>query len=268
MLPDERPLQNVSSRNSYKDFASTISFCDIRYVRIQWVDLNNQVRCRLLPVSYFRKLLELERPGVTLTKATLGIVVLQVAPGFSFVGEHIYVIDFSSFRVCSYAPGHAVFFGFFQEQVSVPRPSGPSFEVPFCPRTVLLRLLRYAVEELGIQFLVGVETEFTLLKSVDPLVPVNDQQWSTAAAVATGTVEAQVMEEIANAIQVDGIELQMYHSEGAPGQVRLPDPVNVFLRFYSRAIPIPVRSCHWPHVSTRGRGCVGPYPRDRLQHCK
>jgi hypothetical protein len=127
---------------------------------------------------------------------------------------------------------------------------------------------RYAVEELGIQFLVGVETEFTLLKSVDPLVPVNDQQWSTAAAVATGTVEAQVMEEIANAIQVDGIELQMYHSEGAPGQVRLPDPVNVFLRFYSRAIPIPVRSCHWPHVSTRGRGCVGPYPRDRLQHCK
>ena len=129
---------------------------------------------------------------------------------------------------------------------------------------------RYAVEELGIQFLVGVETEFTLLKSVDPLVPVNDHQWSTTPAVATGTVEARVMEEIADAIQVDGIELQMYHSEGAPGQVchLPPDLVNVFLRVYSRAIPIPVRSCHWPHVSTRGSRCVGPHPRDHLQHCK
>ena len=142
MLPDERPRQNVSSHKSYEDFAPIFDAHSIRYVRIQWVDLNNQVRCRLLPVSYFRELLDLERPGVTLTKAALGLVVLQVAPGFSFVGEHIYVIDFSSFRICSYAPGHAVFFGFFQEQVSVPRPSGPSFEVPFCPRTVLSRLLR------------------------------------------------------------------------------------------------------------------------------
>ena len=70
--------------------------------------------------------------------------------------------------------------------------------------------------------MVGVETEFTLLKPTtsNPLEPVNGHQWSTTLAVATGTVEAQVMEEIADAIQVDGIELQMYHSEAAPGQVR------------------------------------------------
>ena len=141
-LPDERPPQPVSPRKSPKEYAAIFRGHRIRYVRIQWVDLNNQVRCRVLPVSHFYNLLESERPGVTLTKAALGLVVLQVAPGFSAVGEHIYVIDFSSFRVCTYAPGHAVFFGFFQEQVSVPRPSGPSFEVPFCPRTVLSRLLR------------------------------------------------------------------------------------------------------------------------------
>jgi len=142
MHPDERPRQDASTRKSYEDFASIFNANAIRYVRIQWVDFNNQVRCRFLPVSYFHKLLNSERPGVTLTKAVLGLVVLQVAPGFSAVGEHIYVIDFSSFRLCSYAPGHAVFFGYFQEQVSVPRPSGPSFEVPFCPRTVLSRLIR------------------------------------------------------------------------------------------------------------------------------
>ncbi|KAF8548606.1 glutamine synthetase/guanido kinase [Imleria badia] len=214
----ESAPQNVPPRKSYEDFASVFDAHGVRYVRIQWVDLNNQVRCRFLPVSHFRKLLESERPGVTLTKAALGIVVLQLASGFSAVGEHIYVIDFSSFRLCSYAPGHAVFFGFFQEQVSVPRPSGPSFAVPLCPRTVLLRLLRYAAEELGIQFLVGAEAEFTLLKSANPLVPVNDHQWSTTLALTTGTTETRVLEEIADAIQADGIELEMYHSEGAPGQ--------------------------------------------------
>ena len=142
MLPDERPRQDASTCKSYEDFASIFNTNAIRYIRIQWVDFNNQVRCRFFPVSYFRKLLNSERPGVTLTKAALGLVVHQVAPGFSAVGEHIYVTDFSSFRLCSYAPGHAVFFGYFQEKVSVPRPSGLSFEVPFCPRTVLSRLIR------------------------------------------------------------------------------------------------------------------------------
>ncbi|KAF8548604.1 glutamine synthetase/guanido kinase [Imleria badia] len=217
----EQPPQSISPHKSYEDFAPVFDARGIRYVRIQWVDYNNQVRCRILPVSYFCKLLESERPGIMLTKATLGVIVLEIAPGFSAVGEHIYVIDFSSFRPCSYAPGHAVFFGFFQEQVSVPRPSGPSFAVPLCPRTVLSRLLRYAVEELGIQFLVGVEIEFTLLKSSKPLVPVNDHQWCTTLAHTTGTVESRVLEEIADDIQADGIELQMYHSEDSPGQYEI-----------------------------------------------
>ena len=79
---------------------------------------------------------------------------------------------------------------------------------------------RYAAEELSVEFLVGFETEFTLLKSANPLVPVNDHQWSTTFAISTGTIETKVLEEIADAIQNDNIELQMYHSEGAPGQVR------------------------------------------------
>ena len=114
----------------------------IRYVRIQYVDHLNQVRCRVVPVSYFLKLFDSERPGIMLPKVAFGVVVLQVAPGFRPTGEYIYVIDVSSFRPCSYAPGHAVVFGFFQEQVSVPRPSRTSFEVPNCPRTLLSRLLR------------------------------------------------------------------------------------------------------------------------------
>lgn len=92
---------------------------------------------------------------------------------------------------------------------------------------------RYAEEELGIQFLVGFETEFILLKSTNPIVPVNDYQWSTTLALTTGTTEAQVLEEIADAIQEDGIELEMYHAEGAPGQVRSSQPFDISLISHS-----------------------------------
>ena len=135
-------LNTSETRGPLQHFESIFNERGVRYVRIQWVDLCNQVRCRVLPISYFSMLLKSDRPGVSLAKAALGIVVLHVVPGFSVVGEHHYVVDLSSFRTCSYAPGHAVFFGYFQEQVAVPRPSGPSFEVPVCPRTVLTRLIR------------------------------------------------------------------------------------------------------------------------------
>ena len=95
---------------------------------------------------------------------------------------------------------------------------------------------RYAAEELGIQFLVGFESEFNLLKSTQPLVPVNDYQWCTALALTTGSVEAQVLEEIADAIQDDGIELQMYHAEAAPGQVR----PSMYSSVLTRTVPLPV----------------------------
>ncbi|KAF9220852.1 glutamine synthetase/guanido kinase [Gyrodon lividus] len=190
----------------------------IKFVRIQWVDLLNHVRFRVLSLSHFSNLLDTARPGVAVTKTVFGLVFIELSPGFDPVGEYLYVVDTSSFRLCPYAPGHAVFFGFFQEKVPVQIHSGPSFEVPLCPRTHLLRLVEYAVKDLDAQFLVGFETEFILLKSTNPVVAVNNHGWSNSPALATGTTEAKVLEEIADALQKAGIELQMYHSEAAPGQ--------------------------------------------------
>jgi glutamine synthetase len=67
---------------------------------------------------------------------------------------------------------------------------------------------------------VGFETEFILLKSTDPVEAVNNHGWSNSAATASGTKEALVLEEIADALQASGVELQMYHAEAAPGQVK------------------------------------------------
>ena len=73
----------------------------------------------------------------------------------------------------------------------------------------------------------GFETEFILLKSTSPIDAVNYHGWSNSPALPSGSVEAKVLHEIAEAVQASGIELQMYHAEAAPGQVCLLDCCNM-----------------------------------------
>jgi glutamine synthetase len=68
-------------------------------------------------------------------------------------------------------------------------------------------------------FLVGIESEFILLKNTNPIETVNAHGWSNSQALASGTKETEAMEDIAQGLIKSGIELMMYHSEGAPGQV-------------------------------------------------
>lgn len=68
-------------------------------------------------------------------------------------------------------------------------------------------------------FLVGIETEFILLRSVSPIVTVSEAPWSSTSKLATGSTAAKVLEEIVSNLKAMGIQVLMYHSEGAPGQV-------------------------------------------------
>lgn len=121
--------------------------------------------------------------------------------------------------MCPYAPGHASIMGWFEEKVPVAGQEGHrSIEVDLCPRTILRRLVDNAKQISGVEFLVGFETEFTLLKSTKPIEAVNSHGWSNSPALASGTKEAWVLEEIARSLRASRIELQMYHAEAAPGQ--------------------------------------------------
>ncbi|KAI6006857.1 hypothetical protein EDD15DRAFT_5395 [Pisolithus albus] len=187
----------------------------VKFVRIQWVDFSNFVHCRVLPISHFYKLLRSSRPGVTIVKVVLGLVFLTMAEGFGATGEYLLVLDLATVRVCGYAPGHAAVFGYFQEKY----PLGGRLDVPLCPRTNLKRIVKYVAEELKTEFLVGFETEFILLTTTRPSIQApNNHGWSKTAAFASGTSELKVLEEIADALATSGIELQMFHSEAAPGQ--------------------------------------------------
>ncbi len=70
-----------------------------------------------------------------------------------------------------------------------------------------------------VNFLVGFEIEFTLLRSSSRGGFVNEEWFSTTGSLRSGTVETAVLTEIANSLKNGGVELQMFHAEAAPGQV-------------------------------------------------
>lgn len=71
---------------------------------------------------------------------------------------------------------------------------------------------------IGIEFLVGFETEFVLLEKGSKMVPVNRLDYSVTEALFAGNREASALEEIATALEDAGIEVLAYHKEAAPGQ--------------------------------------------------
>ncbi|EIW81762.1 glutamine synthetase guanido kinase [Coniophora puteana RWD-64-598 SS2] len=190
----------------------------IEYVRIQWTDIANTTRCRVVAIAHFKKLLKTERPGVTMVSGTPLAIVNFLPPGHYPVGEQLLAMDLSTLRPLPFAPGQAVVHGFFQERVPVKVDGSLSIEVPYCPRTVLSNITKKAEEKLGVEFLVGFESEFTLLESTKPVKAVSDGAWSYASSFNAGTAGQKVLDEIAKQIRASGIELLIYHSEGGPGQ--------------------------------------------------
>ncbi|KAH9914329.1 FLU1-II [Fomitopsis serialis] len=191
----------------------------IKHVRVQFVDYSNTVRFWVLPVSYFKRICKLARPSMTLSPVALAFVGIRFASGFNSMGECLFAIDLNSFRVCTYAPGHAVVSTWLQEKV--PSPTG-ALAIPLCPRTMLQKVVDEAKEKAGLTFLVGFESEFVLLKKTSsPPELVNDAGWGCSAGYRTGAVENSVLDEIVDCVEEAGIEVHFMVGEAAPGQYEL-----------------------------------------------
>ncbi|KAL0958311.1 hypothetical protein HGRIS_000456 [Hohenbuehelia grisea] len=223
---DSTPLGVQYTPSNAVSTAKALSIHDLKdhqilFVRVHWVDLANNIRYRVLPIEYFEKVMKSPRPSISFARIALGLVFLTVAEGFSASGEFLYVPDLDTLKICPYAPGHASVLGWFEEKF--PRPDcdqAIAYRAEICPRTLLHNVLREA-KSLGIEFLVGFETEFILLKSTSPIEAVNHHGWSNSPALPTGAVETQVLEEIVLGLKASGIEVQMYHAEAAPGQYEI-----------------------------------------------
>ena len=122
----------------------------IRYFHLTWVDNVNCVRYRVIPIQHFKKIVASSsrattdqdnrkvnmHGGITITKATLGLVVLNLAEGFGPVGMYLYVPDLTTIRRLAYAPGHAFVMGWLEEQVgTVNLKGGLTFGSELCARS-------------------------------------------------------------------------------------------------------------------------------------
>ncbi|KAJ6615254.1 glutamine synthetase [Mycena sp. CBHHK59/15] len=68
----------------------------------------------------------------------------------------------------------------------------------------------------------NIETEFILLASTSQITTVHNLQgYSNSLALPTGSVAERVLEEIVDALEISGAEVQMYHAEAAPGQYEI-----------------------------------------------
>jgi hypothetical protein len=95
-----------------------------------------------MPLSYFKKLLEGNRPGIAVAKVALGIVYLSVASGFAPMEEYLITPDLSTIRPCPYEPGHASIVGWIEEKAGVFDSQGkPVVQVDLCPRGILRRIV-------------------------------------------------------------------------------------------------------------------------------
>lgn len=126
------PLSNISIQDLKYEHG-------IEYIRLQWVDFTNNILYRVISIEYFDEMLKSQRPSVSIAKCVFGLVFISLAPGFSALGEYLYVPDMNTLRLCPYAPGHASVMGYFEEK----DPIGPNstFTVPICPRTMLKRVV-------------------------------------------------------------------------------------------------------------------------------
>ncbi|SJL03811.1 uncharacterized protein ARMOST_07168 [Armillaria ostoyae] len=190
----------------------------ITFVRLTWVDLTGVVRFRVIPRAYFLKMLQSPRPSVAIAKVTMGLVYLHTADEFNAIGEYLYIPDLSTLRLCPYEEGHASVLGWFQEKSPVLGADGNlTVAVDLCPRSVLQRVVEQATQA-GVEFLVGFETEFILLKSTNPVEAANYHAWTASNGLPSGAVESRVMRDIVESLLKSGIEVTMYHPEAAPGQ--------------------------------------------------
>ncbi|KAH9834985.1 FLU1-II [Rhodofomes roseus] len=191
----------------------------IKYVRVQYVDYGNTVRFRVLPVSYFKRVCKVARPSLIISPFALAFVGIRFAGGFRRTDDCLHVIDLNSFRVCTYAPGHAVVMTWFQEKVPLPT---AGLAMSICPRTMLQKVVDEARAKAGLTFLVGFESEFLLLrKASSPPELVNDAGWGCSLGYRTGAVESAVLDEIVDCIEGAGVEAHYIHGEAAPAQYEL-----------------------------------------------
>lgn len=180
---------------------------EIKFVRVLFCDNANIIRAK----AFHRNLLsEHFDTGVSITVAQQAFPVMYdgVIPetGLAPVGEAWLVPDWSTLRLLPYAPTHAAVVGDMFKDGS---------PWALCPRGFLKRAIA-AAEEAGLQIKAAFENEFYLLRSTpDGIAPTDNTVFASTLGM---DINCAVIDEIADALIAQEIQVERYYPESGSGQ--------------------------------------------------
>lgn len=178
------------------------------FVRVLWCDHASLIRAK---ASYLKSPEDLAA-GVSIAAAQQALPVMADSvvsgSGLGPVGDVRLVPDLTTLRLVPYVPGHAQVIGDMHDG------EGPWEQ---CPRDYLRQQVG-ALSRSGVDVRVAFESEFYLLRSIEPLVAGDS---SVFAMTSSMNAQSDVVQAVAAALTAQGIEVEHYYPESGPGQHEL-----------------------------------------------
>ena len=197
------------------ELAMTLRASKTRFVRVLWCDNASVIRAKAIHVGALAH----HQHGVGISAAQQAVPAMMDSPaaesGLGPVGEIRLVPDWSTLQAIPYARGHARVMG---NMVLGEQPWA------VCPRDFLRRMVA-AAQQRNIKVQAVFENEFYLLRRNDGLsddVSVSESlvpgDRTLFAATAAMDQQQQVIDDMADALIAQGIDVEQYYPESGPGQ--------------------------------------------------
>ncbi|RME81322.1 MAG: glutamine synthetase [Caldilineae bacterium] len=191
---------------------ATIQTQGIRWVRFIWTDNAGLIRAKAVHTAFLDDYLKGD--GVGIAAAQQALPVMYDAPsagsGLTPAGEVHMRADWATFTPLPYAPGHA---RVLTDIYDGDRPWG------HCPRTFLRRAIAQGAER-DLHFMAAFENEFYLLEPEgDGWAPADPTVFAQTFALDSAV---DVIDEISDALEDQGVVPEMLYSESGSGQFEMP----------------------------------------------
>lgn len=183
----------------------------IRFVRLLWCDNANIIRGKAFHAGFLK---EHQDAGISISMAQQAIPSMYdaVAPesGLGPVGEAWLIPDWQTFAPLPYVLSHA-------RIISDIHVNGEPWAL--CPRSFLKRMIKRA-QDAGFDVMAAFEHEFYLLHPDPKGRPIPVDQTVFAATLGMD-LNHEVIDNIAEALVIQGIPVERYYPESGPGQHEL-----------------------------------------------
>lgn len=190
---------------------------EINLLRFQWQDYSGVLRGRIAPMDTVMGQIAKGCP-LKATGMALGLCVTNnIVPSAPFDGQYWMLPDWSTLHPTA-SPGNAQVMCALDYTV----PASPVNQ-DVCPRHVLNRVLRRAQEGWGLNFLVGFEVEFVVMKVSPNTGKMEKCSQGYGLFSISGLRDPcyQYVEKCVNELLALGVDCQAIHTEGLRGQYEI-----------------------------------------------